>query len=211
MSGVAKRVKARIAAALALAVTLAACEPMTTKTAEYRPEEAGTVDHAMCLLGFTAIPLRELVTGHHLVDATLNGRPGTFVLDTGANATVLHAGDAEQFGITKSSAMPGGAVGLGGRMKASQVRIESLEIGSVPIRQRKIMMADLSQIASLLGPLSGRTVYGIVGQDVMKEHRAVIDVARPILYLMEADEDPAPVAADRCRAAPDKGAAARKS
>jgi hypothetical protein len=26
----------------------------------------------------------------------------------------------------------------------------------------------------------------------MTEHRAVIDVARPILYLIEADEDPAP-------------------
>ena len=53
---------------------------------EYRPEEAGTVDHALCLLGFTAIPLREARgTGHHLVVATVNGKDGVFILDTRAN------------------------------------------------------------------------------------------------------------------------------
>ncbi len=177
----------------------AGCKETLTRTAEYRPGEAGTVDHAMCLLGFTGVPLRELMTGHHLVDVELNGRKGTFVLDTGANKSVLHAGYAEQLGIGEGTAMPGTAIGLGGAMKARQVRIERMEIGSLPIRQSRVMTADLSQLTNLLGPLSDDTIYGLIGQDVMKEHRAVIDVSRPILYLIEADEDPAPVPAERCR------------
>jgi hypothetical protein len=191
--------KTCLAAAAALALLAGCRPPPAAETAEYKPEEAGTVDHAMCLLGFTAVPLRELATGHHLVDAVLNGRSGTFVLDTGANVSVVHAPLAAEFGLPEKGAA-GGAFGLGGAMKARQVKLESLRIGAVPIREKRIMVSDLSQIGQVLGPLSGRTIGGIIGQDVMKEHRAVIDVSAPILYLMAEDRDPAPVAPERCTA-----------
>lgn len=187
---------------LALAPILAGCEQVTTRQPDYRPEVAGTVDHALCLLGFTAVPLRELITGHHLVEVTLNGRRGMFILDTGANASVLHAPFAAEFGISATARHPAAAIGIGGGQRAGQARIENLEIGPVAIRQSRIMTADLTQAVRLLGPLSGGKIYGIVGQDVMKEHRAVIDVAKPILYLMEADENPAPVPAENCASGP---------
>ena len=68
--------------AILLGVLLAgasACDAATLQAPgpepEYRPGEAGTVDHALCLLGFTAVPLRRTrATGHHLVEARLNGR-----------------------------------------------------------------------------------------------------------------------------------------
>jgi hypothetical protein len=194
-----------VLAALALFLALGGCREALSPTAEYRPEEAGTVDHALCLLGFTAVQLRKLVTGHHLVNAKLNGRDGIFLLDTGANATVLDAGEAAAFGVGGGAAMPGAAVGLGGAMKARQSAIESLAIGPVPIRRDRIMTADLGQVVKVLGPLSGGAIHGIIGQDVMEEHRAVIDVARPILYLMPEDTQPAPVPAERCRAAGGEG------
>lgn len=190
----------RLALFMSLSV-LTGCEQLLTSTPDYRPEEAGTVDHALCLLGFTAVPLRELLTGHHLVDVDINGRTAAFVLDTGANATVLHASYAEELGLDISQA-PAAAIGLGGTLQAGQTRIESLAIGGVKLRQGRVLTADLSQIAKLLGPLSGGKVYGIVGQDVMKEHRAVIDVARPIFYLIAADRDPAPTDPVKCRRAP---------
>lgn len=73
---------------------LAGCEQVLTKQAEYRPQEAGSIDQALCLLGFTGIALQELVTGHQVVEARLNGRPATFVVDTGANVSVLNAARA---------------------------------------------------------------------------------------------------------------------
>lgn len=189
----------RLTAAAAL-LLLAGCQQPPAGKAEYKPEEAGTVDHAMCLLGFTAVPLRELATGHHLVEAAVNGKKGTFVLDTGANISVVHALLAPSFGLPEKGA-PGGAFGLGGEMKARQVKLGSLRVGGVPIRQGTIVTSDLSQIARVLGPASGGTIAGIIGQDVMKEHRAVIDVSAPILYLMAADRGPSPVPAERCAAA----------
>jgi hypothetical protein len=186
---------------LAAAFALAGCQEMLTRTSDYEPQKAGSVDQAMCLLGFTAVPLRELLTGHHLVEAELNGKRGSFVLDTGANATVVHAAYAGEFGLTGKSTGSAGAVGLGGSLKASQARIDSMRIGPVPIRRSRVLTTDLQQVVKLLGPISGGRIYGIIGQDVMKEHRAVIDVAKPILYLVPGDRQPAPVAAERCAAA----------
>lgn len=90
-------------------------------------------------------------------------------------------------------------------MKARQAKLESLELGEVAIRQKRIMTADLSHVSRLLEPISGKTVYGIIGQDVLKEHRAVIDVDNSLLYLVRDDRDPAPVPPETCSSAPAEG------
>ena len=179
---------------------LSACrQPSSAPAPDYRPGEAGTADHALCLLGFTALPVREVSTGHHLIEATINGREGEFVLDTGANMTVIDLAHVDRFGISPTSGAVGGALGVGGGGQARRSPIDSFRIGAVEVRQRRVVTADLGQLLRSLGRVSGTTVYGIVGQDVLKEHRAIIDVARPMLYLMAEDRDPAPVAAERCR------------
>lgn len=167
---------------------------------EYRPEMAGTVDHAMCLLGFMATPLRRLPTGHQTVEATLNGKPATFVLDTGANMSVVHAAYAERFGLAPQRGVRGAAAGLGGGGAASRASVEALRLGSVDIGQAHVVLADLSQVEGPLAKLAGRPIHGIIGQDVMGEHGAVIDVSRAMLYLREAGSTPAPVPAERCTA-----------
>lgn len=60
------------------------------------------------------------------------------------------------------------------------------------------MIADLGQLLISLGQVADQDVAGIVGQDALSEHRAIIDVARSMLYLMEDDAEPAPVAAANC-------------
>ncbi|HEY0149806.1 MAG TPA: retropepsin-like aspartic protease [Allosphingosinicella sp.] len=183
---------------LILLAPLLACQQATPGEAvEYDPTEAGSVDEAMCLLGFAAVPLRELASGHHLIDVTVNGKEATFILDTGANASVVDASMAQRLSLP-AKGLAAGAYGLGGGMKAQQVRLERMAIGSISIRQPRIMTSDLSQLVKVLGTLSKAPIAGIIGQDVMKEHRAVIDVARPILYMMREDRDPAPVAAEAC-------------
>jgi hypothetical protein len=169
----------------------------------YQPELAGTVDHALCLLGFAAAPMRGLTTGHQMVDGELNGKPASFVLDTGANVSVVDASHAEAFGLKPQRGVTGAAIGLGGGMNAGRSRIETLRIGSTAIRQDHIMIADLSNLTSLLGSLSGGPIHGIIGQDVMTEHRAVVDVGKPMLYLQAGASAPAPIPAQACAAAPE--------
>jgi hypothetical protein len=192
---------------VSLSACLAACSlpSATDEPVDYRPEEAGTVDHALCLLGFTAIPLRATAgTGHHLVEVRLNGHPGLFVLDTGANVSVIEDDHAEAFGLAGgASRRP--AISLSGPVAARQVQVDGFELGEVTIRQNRIAIADLGQLVQVLGPLAGSTVHGLIGQDVLNEHRAVIDMDRPLLHLIEEDRDPAPVPAERCAAVEGQG------
>lgn len=193
----------RPCAALTL-LFLSACQPATDSPPDYRPEEAGTVDHAMCLLGFEAVPLREVSTGHHLVQATINGKSGSFVLDTGANVTVIDASHRQYFGISDTQGGRGAAVGgMAGATGARQVSVEGLRIGSIAVRQSRIVVADMGQLLAALSREASGTVYGLIGQDVLKEHRAIVDVAKPMLYLTPQDQDPSPVPASRCEERPD--------
>jgi predicted aspartyl protease len=185
---------------VAAVLGLAACDE--GQTADYRPEEVGTVDHALCLLGFIAIPLRTVRTGHHLVEARINKVRGSFVLDTGANVTVVDVAQVDRLGIDPSD---DGRFGLGATVRAPPgtraglARIDSLEIGPVMIRQKRVVTADIAELLGPLGTAAGAAVAGIVGQDVLTEHRAVIDVQRSMLYLMAPDRAPAPVPEERCR------------
>lgn len=190
----------RIWAATTLLV-VASCD--AAPTADYRPEAAGTVDHALCLLGFTAIPLRPLRTGHHLLSARINKMNGQFVLDTGANVTVVERAQAERLGI---DADDDGRFGFGASVKGPEgaqarvARIDSFEIGPIAIRQRRVVTADIAQLLGPLGKAAGIDLAGIIGQDVLTEHRAIIDVERPMLYLMAEDRSAAPIAAENCQA-----------
>lgn len=189
--------------AFAALLFAAACQQESASAPEYRPNEAGTVDHAMCLLGFSAIQLREVPPGHHLVEARINGQSGSFVLDTGANVTVINEAQTDRFGVSGGGGLAGvaGVLPAAASGQANQVSIDSFEIGSIPIRQSRVVTADLGQLLTAFGRVAGEEVAGIIGQDVLTEHRAMIDVARPMLYLMEADEDPAPVASGQCQEA----------
>ena len=195
----------------ALLVFVAACEGRISPTPDeapvYRPGESGTVDHALCLLGFTAIPLRRTAaTGHHLVEVTLNGRPGLFVLDTGANVSVVEDDHAAAFGLDGGDSTRGPAIAHAGSVAARQVAIDRLALGGLSIRQRRIAIADLGPLLEALSPLAGSTVHGLIGQDVLNEHRAVIDMNRPLLYLVEEDRNPSPVPAERCTSRGDEPA-----
>ena len=196
----------------ALLIALSACDALQAPQAkvEYRPEEAGTVDHALCLLGFTAVPLRKAATtGHHLVRARLNGREGLFVLDTGANVSVIDDDHVATFGLNDRTARRGGGVAIGGAVAAQQVAIDSLELGGIRTRQRRMVVADLGNLMAAMRPLAGGAVHGLIGQDVLNEHRAVIDMDGPLLYLIEADHDPAPVPGEGCRGEAEETAANR--
>lgn len=184
---------------IALMLSTASCGQVLSPQARYDPGVAGSVDQAMCRLGFTAIPMRELMTGHHLVDVVIDGKPAAFIVDTGANLTVMNAGDAATFGLQSKPVALAGAFGIGGAVdRAGQAGVRSMAVGGMPVRQTRVMTADLGQVVDLVSKLAGRRVAGIVGQDVMREHRAVIDVARPILYMVPGDGEPKPVDPARC-------------
>ena len=167
-------------AAAGLAGLAAAC---TTTAPAPAPSPAASVGGALCRLGFSAIPIRALASGHHLVDVTLNGKPATFVVDTGAGGTVIHAPYATSFLGTAAATRQGEAIGAGGTTALSRYPVEALTIGGAATALTTIYALDLGSVVKALDPLAGRPVQGVIGQDVMRAQHAIVDVRQSVLYL----------------------------
>lgn len=164
---------------LFLGIYLTACAPVTPVGTVSTP----SVAQALCALGYSSIPLRTLPSGHHVVEGSLNGRPATFVVDTGAGRTVIHQPHLAKFGLQPGGGPVGTAIGAGGATAVSRVGINDLTVASTKTSLTGIFALDLSHIVKALDPIVGSPVHGVIGQDVMQAQHAVIDVQQARLYL----------------------------
>ncbi len=149
-----------------------------------------TVAQALCALGYSSIPLRSLPSGHHIVDVSLNGRPATFVVDTGAGRTVIHRPYLETFGLQAGGGAIGTAIGAGGSTALSRASVDNLTIATTRTRLSVIYAIDLAHVVKALEPMVGKPVHGIIGQDIMQAQHAIIDVQQARLYLNPLDGEP---------------------
>ena len=152
-----------------------------------------SVAQALCGMGFSSIPMRALPSGHHIADVTLNGQPGTFVVDTGAGRTVIHAPYAQSFGLSPGPELKGGrAVGTGGEQAIQQFATSDFRVGGTRTALNTIYGTNLGNVVQYLDAFAGKPVQGIVGQDVMRSQNAIVDIQQSRLYLR-------PVAGERAR------------
>ncbi len=172
--------KCGLAALLMPAAYLAACAPVESQRGA---TITATVAQALCALGYSSIPLRTLPSGHHVVDVSLNGRPATFVVDTGAGRTVIHQPYAQSFGLQAGGGPVGTAIGAGGSTSVSRVGVNNLTIATTRTALTGVFALDLSHVVKALDPIVGSPVHGIIGQDVMQAQHAIIDVQQARLYL----------------------------
>lgn len=169
---------------LAAAAVLSAC------TAAEAPSAAGdapNVAEAMCRMGFQAIPMRSLMSGHHIVDGTLNGKAATFAVDTGAGMSVLHAPYGPAYLGKATSTASGVAIGAGGQTSLSQYPVQELTIAGTATGLKHIVAVDIGTVVEALQGIAGKPIHGIIGQDVMRAQHALVDVQQSILYLRPAD------------------------
>ena len=123
-------------------------------------------------------PVKPLV----LVEAFVNGRgPHTFVLDTGASATVLSPGLAAALRIERVAAEP--MTGAGGMLQATLGRVSSLTVGNAALEDVTVMVADF---LDELGVVVGAPLEGILGYNFLRHFRVTLDYLTGTLWLMRA-------------------------
>jgi hypothetical protein len=147
------------------------------------PAPPVTVQHALCMLGYNSIPLRTLPTGHHITAVTVNGKPSTFVVDTGAGRTVIHRPYAQELGLDVAPGKHVMAIGPGGSTSAAAVGVREFAIQGTRTSLTRLFAMDLSQVVGALDPIVGTPVAGIIGQDILQAQHAIIDVEQSRLYL----------------------------
>lgn len=132
---------------------------------------------------YTKIPLVLTATNHFEVEAKINGITGKFILDTGASNTCVGLDKIEFFNLsTKDSKIK--AAGAGATDMETQISTKNhIEIGSWTKKKLKIVLFDLIHVNTALTAHNAKPVDGIIGADILKKGKAVIDYNKKCLYL----------------------------
>ncbi len=132
---------------------------------------------------YTRIPLVLTATNHFEIVASINGVKGRFILDTGASNTCVGFDKIDFFHLT-SKASEIKAAGAGATNMETLVSTKNrLKIGKWTKKKLKIVLFDLVHVNEALTSHKALPVDGIIGADVLKKSKAIIDYDKQCVYL----------------------------
>ncbi|MFC7335544.1 aspartyl protease family protein [Haloferula chungangensis] len=119
--------------------------------------------------------------GNHIfVDGTLNGNDVTYMIDTGADSSLLHLWAAEKYDC-EVGPMDQKVHGIGGEAPAAVTKILELTMGKAKFTNRKVLSTDLARFEG-----DDELDYdGIFGADFMRELDAVITYKDSRIFLIQ--------------------------
>jgi len=160
---------------VALAMVLPAAAPAA-------PPEPGEVSRFLTSRGFTVLKLTKLPTGHEIIDVEINGQAGTFVLDSGAGATVVRHDRLAKFGLGAATGEEQGA-GAGGSIAITSHPIASIALGGRAVPLKQVYSTNLDSVVARLKAATGTEIDGVVGQDILSGFSGIINIGSSELYL----------------------------
>ena len=134
---------------------------------------------------YTKVPLVLTATNHFEVVAKINGISGRFILDTGASNTCIGFNKIEFFNlVSKESKIK--AAGAGATNMETLISTKNIiEIGKWNNGKQKIVLFDLAHVNEALTTHNALPVDGIIGADVLKRGKAIIDYKNSCVYLKQ--------------------------
>lgn len=117
--------------------------------------------------------------GNHIfVDGKLNGNEVLWLIDTGADNSLLHL-DAAKENKVKVGPMDQKVYGVGGEAPAAGCTVDSVSMGDVVFKKRRILATDLDRFDQ------GLNYVGLFGADFMRECNAVITYREQRIFLKQ--------------------------
>ena len=131
--------------------------------------------------GYASLPLQKCEPSKlPCVTMTIDGHKLTMLVDTGSNLTLVHRAVADKLGIVPKGDEPINFGGHGIRVGAG--RVYRYSVGKTVGGCLQVCVGDLREAAGV--PQIGRMQFdGVLGQDFLQAHGAVIDCANRTLAL----------------------------
>lgn len=132
---------------------------------------------------YIKIKLKLTITNHFEVKASINGVKGLFILDTGASSSCIGMDNAEMFKlkVKDSNIKAAGAGAIG--METQISKKNNLKLKNWKLNKLQLVLFDLTHVNTALTSHKARPVNGIIGADVLKKGKAIIDYEKKYLYL----------------------------
>lgn len=153
-----------------------------------------TEEGALFLQHCQSLTIQELLTlrkyqsfqferrGNHIfVDGTLNGNDVTYMIDTGADGTLLHIDSAKKYGC-KVGDLDQEVWGIGGKRPAAVCVIPKLTMGDAALTNRKVLASDMTRGEEGEEEMG---YVGLFGADFMRELEAVITYTESRIFLIQ--------------------------
>lgn len=133
--------------------------------------------------GYHRVKLKYTKTNHFELKAKINGIEGSFILDTGASSTCVGIEAIEHFDLLSEDSDIK-AAGAGATNMLTQISQKNkIEIQSWKKKKVDLVLFDLKHVNQALVNHKAEKVQGIIGADILKRGKAVIDYKNKALYL----------------------------
>ncbi len=133
--------------------------------------------------GYTRTKLHLTKTNHFEIRATINGVKGIFILDTGASNSCVGFESVDLFKLqTEESEIK--AAGAGATdMETKLSEKNEIKIGKWKNDKLALILFNLTHVNTALVNHKAKPVDGIIGADILKKGKAIIDYNKKYLYL----------------------------
>lgn len=148
--------------------------------------------------GFTRIALEEDRLGYLTVPCKIQNRPGRMLLDTGAFLSCVDNDSARSLALLPAPSRLT-ARGFSGKVQPVHLaKITDLQIGNFHVRPQDLLVLDVfgqrKAVRAYTGInrieyyrqrtiAPGDTIFGLLGNEILDQHRAIIDLGSMSLFL----------------------------
>ena len=133
-------------------------------------------------VGYISVKLKLLKTNHYLLKACINGVEGKFILDSGASSSCVCLSLENKFKISSKKNKIKASSATSNMEDTRLSKNNTIKIGKWR-STINLVSIDMTHINRVLSEKETESVDGIIGADVLKKSKAVIDYESNKLYL----------------------------
>ena len=132
--------------------------------------------------GYSSVKLIFLETKHYLIEAKVNGIKGRFILDTGASNSCICTSLEDKFKVLSKESKEKAS---SANSEMIHTRISKSNAFKISKWEDKINLIsfDMNHINNALSQKKVPPIDGIVGADILKKSKAILDCKSNKLYL----------------------------
>ena len=132
--------------------------------------------------GYSSVKLIFLETKHYLIEAKVNSVSGRFILDTGASNSCVCTSLENNFNIISQETIEKASSATNEISNTKISKNNTIQIGKWK-NKISLITFDMSYINHALNEKKIDSVSGIIGADILKKSKAILDYKSNKLYL----------------------------
>ncbi len=133
--------------------------------------------------GYHRVKLKYTETNHFELVARINKIEGNFILDTGASSSCVGFEAVEHFNLLAEDSEIRAAGAGATNMLTRIAQQNTIEIKGWKKKKIDLVLFDLTHVNEALVNHKAEKVHGIIGADILRGGKAVIDYKNKALYL----------------------------